>query len=245
MRSVSSVRVHLVTGAGRGLGLALAEEVVARGHVVIGTLRDRGRGAGLVELAARAPERVWIAPLDVTDEQSCARLAGAVASVVSRVDVVVNNAGINAASPELGGQEQASSLAMLAAAAVDRMMWTNALGPILVTRALLALLAPGATVVNLSSRRGSLAGKLTGGNYGYCMSKAALNMATRALAADLADRAVVVALDPGCVRGTAMSQPDATLAPRDAAAAVLDLIEALGPEHRGRFLTTTGEDHPW
>jgi len=245
MWRVSPVRVHLVTGAGRGLGLALAEEVVARGHVVIGSLRDRSRGAGLLELAARAHERVWVAPLDVTDEVSCARLAAAVASVVSRVDVIVNNAGINASSPELGGPERASSLALLTAGAVDRMMRTNALGPVLVTRALLPLLAPGAAVANLSSRRGSLAGKRTGENYGYCMSKAALNMATRALAADLADRAVVVAVDPGCVRGTAMSQPDATLAPREAAAAVLDLIEALGPEHRGRFLTTTGEDHPW
>jgi NAD(P)-dependent dehydrogenase (short-subunit alcohol dehydrogenase family) len=242
---VTPVHVHLVTGAGRGLGLALAEEIVARGQVVVGTVRDRGRGAGLLELAARAPERVWVTPLDVSDEESCARLAAAVGSVVSRVDVVINNAGINSGSPEVGGPERASSLEQLGAAAIDRMMRTNALGPVLVTRALVPLLAPGACVVNLSSRRGSLGGKQSGGNYGYCMSKAALNMATRALAADLEERAVVVALDPGCVRGTAMSQPDARLEPREAAAAVLDVIAGLGPLHRGRFLTTSGEDHPW
>src|SRR5688572_2668970 len=97
-------RSILVTGAGRGLGLAIAKEAVARGHSVIGTLRDRGRGAGLVELAAREPDGVRVLRLDVSDEAACSALRNEVARLADHLDVVINNAGINSGSPEVGGK---------------------------------------------------------------------------------------------------------------------------------------------
>jgi NAD(P)-dependent dehydrogenase (short-subunit alcohol dehydrogenase family) len=81
------------------------------------------------------------------------------------------------------------------------------------------------------------------------MSKAALNMATRALAADLRARGVVVtAVHPGAVK-TAMAQSDAFAEPADAARALLSLVDGLRAEHSGRFLDVdslrTGRDHAW
>jgi NAD(P)-dependent dehydrogenase (short-subunit alcohol dehydrogenase family) len=245
---VSEVRSIFVTGAGRGLGLALAEEAAARGHFVVGTLRDRGRSTGLLALADQQRERVRVLSLDVNDEESCAVLGSEAARVLDRIDLVINNAGINSDSPDVGNRHLAFDLESLSAIAIDRMVRTNATSAILVTRALLPLLersANGALVMNVSSRRGALGHKVTGGNYGYCMSKAALNMATRALAHDLRSRQItVVAIHPGAVR-TAMAQSDATVEPRDAAGAMLDLTAKLTPAFSGRFLTTNGADHPW
>ena len=228
--------------------MAIAEEVVALGHILVGTLRDRERGAGLVELKERRPSQVRVLTLDVSDESSCAALTGEAARVVDYIDVVINNAGINSDSPDVGDKRHAFDLEMLMPAALERMIRTNAMGAIMVTRALRPLLERsmvGARVVNVTSRRGALSQKENGGNYGYCMSKAALNMATRAMAADLAPRGItVVAVHPGAIR-TAMAQPDATIEPREAARKLLDLVDRLTPAHTGRFLTTDGADHAW
>jgi NAD(P)-dependent dehydrogenase (short-subunit alcohol dehydrogenase family) len=245
---VTLARTVLVTGAGRGLGLALVEEALSRGDLVIGTLRDEARGARLFELARRHGDRLCVLPLDVADEASCAALAERAARVAERIDVLVNNAGINSASHDIEDRRTAFDLEALSAATLDRMMRTNALGPVLVTRALVPLLARstlGARVVNVSSRRGSLGEKASGGNYGYCMSKAALNMATRALAGDLAPRGITVAaVHPGAVR-TSMAQPDADLSPNEAASSLLRLADRLTRAESGLFLEPDGAVHPW
>jgi NAD(P)-dependent dehydrogenase (short-subunit alcohol dehydrogenase family) len=251
------VKTWLITGAGRGLGLALAEAAVARGDVVIGTFRDRERGRALLDLALREPTRAHAVRLDVTSEAECAALPhaaiGAVMGTAGRVDVLVNNAGVNSRSPDIvaaGSDQGAFALDALTGAALERMMATNAFGALFVTRAMRAHVREnGGVVVNMSTRRASLAEKDTGGNYGYCMSKAALNMATRALAEDLRRRGVVVAaVHPGAVK-TAMAQNDAFAEPADAARALLALVDELRMAHTGRFLDVdslrTGRDHAW
>lgn len=238
----------LITGAGRGFGLALAVEAAARGHVVVATRRSELRSGGLLNLATQRPELVRMLPLDVSDEASCATLVGEVCQVTDYLDMVINNAGINSDSSDVSAKHHAFDLETLSPATVEQMVRTNAMGPIMVTRALRPLLersVVGARVVNVTSRRGALSQKEKGGNYGYCMSKAALNMATRAMAADLAPRGItVVAVHPGAIR-TAMAQPDATIEPREAARKLLDLAGRLTPAHSGRFLTADGVDHQW
>lgn len=249
-RRVTTPKTWLITGAGRGLGLALAEAALARGDVVIGTVRDRERSRGFLDLAVREPTRAQAVHLDVTNEAECAALAGALLG--RSVDVLVNNAGVNSRSADIvaaGSDQSAFALDALTGEALARMMSTNAFGAVFVTRALRGALRSGGVVVNMSTRRASLAEKNNGGNYGYCMSKAALNMATRALAADLKERGVVVtAVHPGAVR-TAMGQNDAYAEPADAARALLALIDGLRAEHSGRFLDVdsfrTGRDHAW
>lgn len=247
---MTTPKTWLITGAGRGLGLALAEAALARGDVVIGTFRDRERGRAFLDLALREPARAHAVRLDVTDEAACAALV----VPAQRVDVLVNNAGVNSKSPDIvatGSDQGAYALEALTATALQRMMATNAFGAVFVTRALAlrGVLGDGSVVVNMSTRRGSLADKDNGGNYGYCMSKAALNMATRALAFDLQPKGVVVtAVHPGAVK-TAMAQNDAFAEPADAAQKLLALIDQLDMTHTSRFLDVdslrTGRDHAW
>jgi NAD(P)-dependent dehydrogenase (short-subunit alcohol dehydrogenase family) len=83
-------KVWLITGASPGLGRALADAVVAKGHQLIATARNPSQ---LADLEQRAPERVRVLPLDVTDATAAERAVRAAVDTFGRIDVLVNNAG--------------------------------------------------------------------------------------------------------------------------------------------------------
>jgi NAD(P)-dependent dehydrogenase (short-subunit alcohol dehydrogenase family) len=119
--------------------------------------------------------------------------------------------------------------------------------PLLVTQALAPRLARAgrATVVNLTSGLGSIAGTNGRGNLAYAMSKAALNMLTRQLAAELAGQGVsVVAMSPGWV-ATDMGGRSAPLSPAESVHGILNVVDALTPAQSGTFLDHTGATLPW
>lgn len=238
-------QVVVITGAGRGFGLALAREAAARGARVIGTFRDQARAADLLALAAQQPN-VTCLPLDVAGTDSLRAFVDALTGKIEHIDVLIHNAGINSTSHDIAAPNLVAHLGDLDGDALTSMWRTNALGPLLLTQALAPRLAasPRPRVLAVGSRRGSLTDKDRAGNHGYCMSKAALHMAMRALAHDLAPRVVIVSVHPGAMR-TAMAQPDATLSPEEGAVALLDLATRLEPAHSGRFLRADGTDHPW
>jgi NAD(P)-dependent dehydrogenase (short-subunit alcohol dehydrogenase family) len=102
---------------------------------------------------------------------------------------------------------------------------TNALGPIRVTEALLPNLKSGAKVAIITSRSGSIGDNGSSGNYGYRMSKAAVNMAGVNLALDLKGRGIAVAiLHPGMVR-TGMGGSPQAVEPADAARRLMARID--------------------
>jgi NAD(P)-dependent dehydrogenase (short-subunit alcohol dehydrogenase family) len=116
-----------------------------------------------------------------------------------------------------------------------------------VTQALAPLLAAAqtATVVNLSSGLGSIGGTTSRGNLAYGMSKAALNMLTRQLAAELSGQGtVVVSMSPGWV-ATDMGGPSAALEPAESVHGMLNVVSALTPVQSGSFLDHTGATLPW
>lgn len=234
-----SARRVLITGAGRGLGRALAAACVARGDRVFGAVRA-------ADARAQLPAGTTGVCIDVSDAASIQAGAAAVAAQADRLDWLINNAGIHSGSPEILPHQKNLSLGALEPSGMVRMFTVNALGPLLLTQALLPLLRCGVAplVVNVSSRRGSLARNQSGGNYGYTTSKAALNMITRGLAADLAGEVTVAAVHPGTVQ-TAMGGPDATMTAAEAADAFLRVADGLGPEDTGRFLRWDGTPLPW
>jgi NAD(P)-dependent dehydrogenase (short-subunit alcohol dehydrogenase family) len=83
-------KVWLVTGSSRGLGRALAEAVLAAGHRLVATARDRAQLSDLVE---RYPDRALAVALDVTDREQVEAAIRAAVDTFGRLDVVVNNAG--------------------------------------------------------------------------------------------------------------------------------------------------------
>ena len=217
----------LVTGANRGIGLALVQALLKRGSQVIGACRIAS--PALAESAAEVIDGV-----DVTSEEGVARLAQAVGD--RRLDLLVNNAGILIWGDQLSGIDFDGVL---------KQFEVNALGPLRVTASLRTRLAPGGKVALITSRMGSIDDNGSGGAYGYRMSKAALNMAGKSLAVDLKPQQVAVAiLHPGMVK-TDMVGDHGQIEPAEAAKGLLARIDELTLEKTGGFWHANGQALPW
>ncbi|MCC5881946.1 MAG: SDR family oxidoreductase [Halomonas sp.] len=216
----------LITGANRGIGLALARHYSAAGWQVFAVCRQTS--AELDEVAEQVIEGV-----DVTRDEDVARLAEALQGL--HLDLLINNAGLL----------RDESLGSLDFATIREQMEVNAYGPLRVTEALLDNLGSGSKVANVTSRMGSIADNDSGGRYGYRASKAALNAFGKSLAVDLKPRGIAVAqLHPGYVQ-TRMVNFSGLIPPEAAAAGIAARIEALTLENSGGFWHSNGEALPW
>jgi NAD(P)-dependent dehydrogenase (short-subunit alcohol dehydrogenase family) len=225
----------LVTGANRGIGLALTRELLAHGHKVIAAARNPQGGRELNELEMRYAELFYKVQLDVNSDASVASAAEQLSREISTLDVLVNNAAI---FPEEGSE----SLAEIDLQHFRDAFETNVLGVVRVTRAFVPLLEKSASprVVNISSGAGSISEKDDPGYYAYSASKAALNMVTRTMAAELRARKIcVVAMTPGWVR-TEMGGPNAPLAPEQSASDIAETITSLTMKQTSQFIERTG-----
>ncbi len=155
----------MITGANRGIGLALTMELLRRGDHVVAAARNPWGGA-LGELAAAHPAALLPLELDVTSDESVAAAKGALDG--RPIDVLVNNAGIH------GPRGTESALAM------DFDVWrevfeVNVYGPLRVSQALLANVeaSSGRKIATITSRMGSI-GLNPSGSLAYRSSKAAV-----------------------------------------------------------------------
>jgi len=220
----------LITGANRGIGLELARQYSAEGWRVIGTARKPNQAEALREFGADVMQ------LDVTDQATVEQLAADLDG--HEIDLLINNAGI---LPRM------NSLAEVDFDDYNRVLAVNTVGPVRVTRALLPNLqaGDGMTIVNVTSGLGSIASNTSGGFYGYRESKAALNIFTRSLAADLGPEGFVcIVIHPGWVR-TDMGGTNAPVLPEDSAAGIRRVIGGLSPADNGTYWTYEGETLPW
>jgi NAD(P)-dependent dehydrogenase (short-subunit alcohol dehydrogenase family) len=236
----------VVTGANRGLGLELTRQLLAAGNEVVATAREPKAADELQKLAAASDGRGTVVRLDVADPGGVDAAALQIGERFEAVDLLVNNAGIWSA-PGQPERVSAGALAELRAEPVLEVLRVNAVAPILVTQALAPCLAAAGrgVVVNLSSGLGSIANVRGRGNVAYGMSKAALNMLTRHLAAELAGQGtIVVAMSPGWV-ATDMGGPSAPLTPPESVQGILNVVDALTPARSGTFLDHTGATLPW
>ena len=219
----------LITGANRGIGLALAQQFAARGDDVIGVCRHGSEA--LTATGARVETGV-----DVSDGAAVDALAQRLGDV--RIDVLVLNAGI-LANESLGEIDDAGFEAM------RRQFEVNALGPLRVAQALLGHLADGGRIGIITSRMGSVADNSSGGYYGYRASKAAVNAIGKSLAEDLRSRGIAVALlHPGYV-ATDMVGGHGDVSPAQAATQLVARLDALTLEHSGSFWHANGSPLPW
>lgn len=220
----------LITGANRGIGLELARQYAADGWQVIGTARRPDAADDLSDLD------VTIMQLDVTDQASVDKLA---ADLDGRtIDVLINNAGILAMT---------RSVAEIDIDEFNRVMAVNTVGPIRVTQALLPNLRAGETrkIINTSSVAGSISRKSNGGPYGYSESKAALNMFTRSLAAELRSEGFIcIVIHPGWVQ-TDMGGPNARVTVTDSAAGIRSVVANVTAAGSGEFWTFDGQHLDW
>ncbi len=227
----------LVTGANRGIGLALVKELAARGWHVWAGVRDLAQATALAA-AARAAEPGKIEPLclDVCSDRSVGAAVEEVAGKVRGLDVLVNNAGV---FPEEGDE----SLEQLPLECFEQAFAVNVVGVARVTRAWLPMLGRGVRprVINVSSLAGSISTKEDARYYCYSASKAALNMLTRTMAAELRPRGItVVAVTPGWVK-TEMGGPRAPLTVEESARSLAAMIGRVSEQDAGQFLDRDGQ----
>ena len=274
-RNGSRDAVFVVTGANRGLGLQFAKSLLlerAQG-TVIACCRDPDGAESLRQLhqSLDDPRRLHVVALDVQDQASIEAAGAAIRERFTRVDLLLNVAGILGDAKTTPGPERA--LQHMDRAWLEQTLAVNLVGPVMFTKELLPLLIqqrrsrrsgdgstngqeakeqqqerPPAVVVNLSARVGSISDNRLGGWYSYRMSKAALNQATRTLALELQrHNAQAVALHPGTT-DTDLSRPfqanvkDGSLFPVEfTVTQLLNLVDGMEQRHSGGFYDWSGQ----
>jgi D-sorbitol dehydrogenase (acceptor) len=181
----------LVTGAGGGIGLAIAEACLAQGARCTLVDRSTQSSEGVRELQRQQPNRVVYLPADVTDLHSIGALLDAAIAASGPIHTLVNNAAVFEMAPMLDSDE----------ASFDRLFAVNVKGMFFVMQAVLRHMVvnsvPGASVINMSSQAGRRGEALVSH---YCATKAAVISYTQSAALAMAPHGIRVnAISPGVV----------------------------------------------
>lgn len=224
----------LITGANRGIGLALTRQYAAEGADVFACCRNPGKADDLKELAASSSDRVRITALDVADESSIASLKRTIGE--QPIDILINNAGISGLSAD-----------RIEAEGFMTTMRVNALAPMLIAQTLYDNLR-GSTqkkLVAITSIMGSTS-SAGGGKYAYRASKAALNNGMRGFSRAWAGDGILVALlNPGYVQTEMVKGQVAFISAEECARGLISRISELTPANTGVFQDYRGVRIRW
>lgn len=224
-----------ITGINRGIGFFLTEELLKRGHSVIGTYRKNCDINNLQKLKSDFPTTLTLTYLDVTavEQDELTRYLNSFRAI----DILNSNAGI------LDGGNV--SFEKLQIDDLLRSIEVNTMGPMKITQLLLPKLSESANprVFHMTSQLGSIADNQSGGYYFYRISKAALNMFNKSFSQDYPNIPSIV-IHPGWVR-TDMGGNNAPISPEIAAINVSDLILTANNLSSGNFYNYKGEILPW
>lgn len=230
----------LVTGANRGIGLAVAKVFAKEGDKVIAACRKPSQAEALKTLQKAHPETVILLELDADSDESAKKATQELAKKTDHLDILINMAGI------MPGKYDAK-LEELDLEHCRQAYETNTLGPLRITRAFLPLLRRSklGRVINVTSGLGSISGTDNPNFYAYGGSKAALNKVTRTLALELKkENIVAVVLDPGWVK-TDMGGPNAWLTPEESSTAIVKTTKALTMSQTSLFIYNDGKELKW
>jgi NAD(P)-dependent dehydrogenase (short-subunit alcohol dehydrogenase family) len=215
----------VITGANRGIGLALTKKYLSEGHEVMALCRRASE-----EL--KATQAKVFQNVDVTDVNSLEK----VANELDVIDILINNAGVLSV-------ESIDNMDFLA---IQKQIEVNTLAPLKVITTLGKKLKKGSLFGILTSRMGSIEDNDSGGYYGYRLSKAAANAVGKSLAMDLKPQGItVLLLHPGYVK-TEMTGQQGLIDTEESARGLFKVIEDhKGLKDTGTFWHANGEKLPW
>lgn len=230
---------YLITGANRGVGWAMVQQLAAAGDTVFAACRTPASAESLQALATANPN-IHVVQLDVTNEATIESAAKAVSAETNAIDVLINNAGILIRDKEL---------AQVSAEDIQHTMAVNVTGPMLVAKHFASLLKNGTDpkLINISSQLGSVLSlqDKTWGSYSYNASKGAINIMGRMLSHELKpDGVCVLTMHPGWVQ-TDMGGSEAAVTPFDSAEGILKVIHSATMADTNKFYIYNGEEHIW
>ncbi|GGF94022.1 short-chain dehydrogenase [Paenibacillus albidus] len=238
-------RTACVTGADRGLGLYIVRWLLENGYEVFaGQYMPEIDSLG--ELKDKYAGQLQIIPLDVGSKDSVKQAARSIAGSTRHIDLIINNAGI------IHRADDATMLVDMDDEAMAHLYNVNTLGALRVSNALMGLLLQGdqKLIVNISSEAGSITRNKRINMYGYCMSKAALNMQSSLMHNHLKTLGgQVMVFHPGWLQSymSGHKNLEATTSPEEAAIKIMDIVQQhnkyLGEEPA--YLDLDNQPWPW
>jgi NAD(P)-dependent dehydrogenase (short-subunit alcohol dehydrogenase family) len=231
-----------ITGADRGLGLALSKVFLEADFKVFAG-RFMNDWSELDELKKKHPQDLDMIGLDVTNQQSVDAAADYIKEQAGQLDILINNAGIlKDRSEDIFGEFDYEDMMKL--------MDTNTFGPLRVSKSVIPLLLKGESKIlaNISSEAASLADSWRKKEYGYCMSKTALNMQLTILQNQLKEFGVkVLAFHPGYVQTYIFGEfnPDATIDAMESATGIVNEILKSPAIEEHMFIDYQGNKINW
>jgi len=239
----------LVTGCNRGIGLGLVKQLAGQTQHLFATCREPDEAHELRKVA-EGHNHIIVLKLDVTNEKDIRTVVATIAEIVgdSGLNCVINNAGKN----------HKDTLEVVSSEVLEKLYAINAIGPAMLVKACLPLLKKAsalcidsnmsvsrASILNISSIRGSFTDNTTARNYAYRMSKTALNMLTKSLSVELrSDCVLVVSISPGWVQ-TAIGGPKALISNTESADGIIKVASDFTEKYTGTFYGWDGENMPW
>ena len=227
--------VALITGANRGIGLALVKAYAGRRDKVFAAVRAASDRSELDALAEASRGWIEVIEVDVSDPIDIARAKRQLEA--EPIDVLINNAGVS-------GPDRQSALDMDFEGLAETLS-VNAIAPLRIANAFLPnVKAAKGKIITLSSQMGQMQ-SASSDSLAYRVSKAAVNKLMRGLATELKPQGVpVLIVHPGWVR-TDMGGDGAPLSPEESAAGMLKLIDKLDIASTGKFLAWNGRELAW
>ena len=227
--------VALITGANRGIGLALVKAYASRRDKVFAAIRRTSDRAELDAFVETQRKWVEVIEIDVNDPATIGKARRQLEA--EPIDVLINNAGVM--GPDRQSATDMDYDGLIEALAV------NSVAPLRIANAFLPnVKAAKGKIIALSSQMGSMQ-SASSDSLAYRVSKAALNRLMRGLATELKPQGIpVLIVHPGWVK-TEMGGDGATLSPEDSAAQLLKLIDKLDIASTGRFLAWNGKELAW
>ncbi len=222
-------KTAVITGGNRGIGLELVKCLIKHHYQVYVICRK-------VSKELKKTNATVITDVDITNKEDIKKAILKLKSI--KIDLLINNAGILT-------NETLDNLNDSATERIMTQFETNALAPLIITNALKKKLNPGSKVIMITSRMGSITDNSSGSRYGYRMSKAALNIASKSLAIDLEKENISVGiLHPGWVQ-TDMTGHSGMISASESASMLYERIQDVNIKTTGTFVHANGEKLPW